>query len=142
VKIFSDKYGRPKKFFIIALNKYHKEMKNNMITITESARTHIRDTLKKMDKPYLVFGLKGGGCAGFEYFREPADDDLYSKKGSPDIDEMISLGEGKTLIVDGVSQMYILGSVIDYKNDFISSQLVVNNPMAKSSCGCGTSIAV
>jgi iron-sulfur cluster assembly accessory protein len=113
-----------------------------MITITESAQKHIVETLKKIDKPYLVFGLKGGGCAGFEYFWEPADEELYSEKGSPDIDEKINLGDGKTFILDGFSQMYILGSVIDYKNDFLSSQLVVENPMAKSSCGCGTSIAI
>ena len=112
------------------------------VTITEAARTHIRRVLIDMDKPYLVFGLKGGGCAGFEYFWEPADDELYAKNGSPQIDEMISLGEGKSLIVDGSGLMYLLGSEIDYKSDFVSSQLVVLNPMAKSSCGCGTSISV
>jgi len=112
------------------------------VTITEAARTHIRRTLINIDKPYLVFGLQGGGCAGFEYFWLPADDELYSKNGSPDIDEKINVGEGKTLIVDGTSLVYLIGSEIDYKSDFVSSQLVVNNPMAKSSCGCGTSISV
>jgi iron-sulfur cluster insertion protein len=112
------------------------------VKLTEAARTHIRRTLIDIDKPYLVFGLQGGGCAGFEYFWLPADDELYSKNGSPEIDEMISVGEGKSLIVDGTSLVYLIGSEIDYKNDFISSQLVVNNPMAKSSCGCGTSISV
>jgi len=112
------------------------------VTITEAARTHIRRVLIDMDKPYLVFGLKGGGCAGFEYFWQPADDELYAQNGSPEIDEMISVGEGKCLVVDGTSLVYLIGSEIDYKNDFVSSQLVVNNPMAKSSCGCGTSISV
>jgi len=113
-----------------------------MITITESARAHIRETLKKIDKPYLVFGLKGGGCAGFEYFWEPADQESYEEKGTPDRDEFFNLGEGKQLVLDCTSQVYLIGSIIDFKNDFISSQLVVTNPMAKSSCGCGTSIAV
>jgi iron-sulfur cluster assembly protein len=112
------------------------------VTITEAARTHIRRVLIDMDKPYLVFGLKGGGCAGFEYFWEPADDELYAQNGTPHLDEMISVGEGKSLIVDGSGLMYLLGSEIDYKSDFVSSQLVVSNPMAKSSCGCGTSISV
>jgi iron-sulfur cluster assembly accessory protein len=116
--------------------------KMQAVTLTEAARTHIRRVLIDMDKPYLVFGLKGGGCAGFEYFWEPADDELYAKNGSPEIDEMISVGEGKSLIVDGSGLMYLLGSEIDYKQDFVSSQLVVTNPMAKSSCGCGTSISV
>jgi iron-sulfur cluster assembly protein len=112
------------------------------VTITEAARTHIRRVLIDMDKPYLVFGLKGGGCAGFEYFWEVADDELYAKNGTPHLDEMIDLGDDKKLVVDGSGLMYLLGSEIDYKSDFVSSQLVVSNPMAKSSCGCGTSISV
>ena len=113
-----------------------------MINITESAKTHIKNTLEKMDKPYLVFGLKGGGCAGFEYFWQPATQEEYDRLGSPDIDEVIDLGGNKKLIIDGTSMIYTLGSTIDYKNDFISSQLVVENPNATSSCGCGTSVAV
>jgi iron-sulfur cluster assembly protein len=112
------------------------------VTLTEAARTHIHNVLTNMDKPYLVFGLKGGGCAGFEYFWEPADEELYAKHGSPQLDEVIYIGDGKSLIVDGSGLMYLLGSEIDYKSDFVSSQLVVTNPMAKSSCGCGTSISV
>ena len=114
----------------------------NVVEITEAARTHIRRVLIDMDKPYLVFGLKGGGCAGFEYFWEPADEELYSKHGDPKLDEFIDLGDDKKLVVDHTGIMYLLGSTIDYKTDFVSSQLVVSNPMAKSSCGCGTSIAV
>jgi iron-sulfur cluster assembly accessory protein len=112
------------------------------VTITEAARTHIRRTLINIDKPYLVFGLRGGGCAGFEYFWEPADDELYAQNGSPGIDEMIHVGEGKCLIVDGSGLMYLLGSEIDYVSDFVSSQLVVRNPVSQSSCGCGKSISV
>jgi len=114
----------------------------SVVTLTEAARTHIRRVLINMDKPYLVFGLKGGGCAGFEYFWEPADEELYARNGDPARDEFIELGEDKKLVVDHTGLVYLLGSEIDYKTDFVSSQLVVNNPMAKSSCGCGTSISV
>ena len=114
----------------------------NLLEITEAAKTHIRKVLVDMDKPYLVFGLKGGGCAGFEYFWEPADQELYAKNGNPSKDEFIDIGDSKQLVVDSTSMMYLIGSTVDYKSDFLSSQLVVINPMAKSSCGCGTSIAV
>lgn len=113
-----------------------------IINVTDSAKTHIVNVLKNMDKPYLVFGLKGGGCAGFEYFWEPADEQLYEKNGTPDQDEFIDLDDEKKLIVDGTSLVYLFGSTIDYKSDFVSSSLVVDNPNARSSCGCGTSIAV
>jgi iron-sulfur cluster assembly protein len=111
------------------------------IDITEKARTHIRRTLIDVDRPYLVFGIQGGGCAGFEYFWLPATEEEYAENGDPERDEMIDLGEGKKLVVDHTGLVYLLGSRIDYKSDFISSSLVVENPMAKSSCGCGTSVA-
>jgi iron-sulfur cluster assembly accessory protein len=72
----------------------------------------------------------------------PATEEEYNIKGSPEEDEFFDLGNNKKLVLDSVSQMYLIGSTIDYKSDFISSQLTVINPMAKSSCGCGTSIAV
>ena len=114
---------------------------SEVVTITEAAKKHIVNVLSNLDKPYLVFGIKGGGCAGFEYFWEPADQELYEKNGTPNRDEFIDIGEGKKLIVDCTSLVYTFGSTIDYKSDFVSSSLVVENPSAKSSCGCGTSVA-
>jgi len=113
----------------------------SVINITEAAKKHIVTVLNTVDKPYLVWGLKGGGCAGFEYFWEPCDEELYAKNGTPDRDEVIELAEGKKLIVDCTSLIYTLGSTIDYKSDLMSSQLVVENPNATSGCGCGTSVA-
>jgi iron-sulfur cluster assembly protein len=113
----------------------------SVVNITEAARKHIVNVLSSVDKPYLVWGLKGGGCAGFEYFWEPADEELYAKNGTPDRDEVIELAEGKKLIVDCTSLVYTLGSTIDYKSDLMSSQLVVDNPNSKGGCGCGTSVA-
>ena len=111
------------------------------ISLTESAKTHIQKVLTDMDKPYLVFGLKGGGCAGFEYFWVPVTEQEYAERGDPSLDVQIDLNNQKKLIVDNHGLMYILGSTVDYKQDFISSSLVVTNPNAVSSCGCGTSVA-
>lgn len=113
-----------------------------VVDLTEAARTHIRRTLIEIDKPYLIFGIQGGGCAGFEYFWLPATEEEYEKNGDPNKDEFIDLGEEKQLVVDHHGLVYLIGSTIDYKKDFVSSQLVVANPAAKSSCGCGTSIAI
>jgi iron-sulfur cluster insertion protein len=38
--------------------------------------------------------------------------------------------------------MYILGSTIDYQESLAGSMLVVDNPQAKSSCGCGVSVNI
>jgi iron-sulfur cluster insertion protein len=111
------------------------------VTLTENAKQHLIKTLEHMNKPYIVFGLKGGGCAGFEYFWLPASEEEYQMNGTL-LDEIIALDDTRKFVVDSTSVMYLLGSVIDYKMDFISSQLIVENPNATSSCGCGTSIAV
>lgn len=111
-----------------------------MIEVTDKAKNHIITTLQGLDKPYLVFGLKGGGCAGFEYFWIPATTEEYQEKRSDD-DFAVKLDESYTLIVDGACIDYVVGSIIDYHSDFVSSSLTVNNPQAVSSCGCGTSVA-
>jgi iron-sulfur cluster assembly accessory protein len=116
-------------------------MTAHIVHLTEAAKTHIRRKLIDIDKPYLIFGLKGGGCAGFEYFWVPADQEEYNQNGTPDRDDFIDLGEDKKLVVDCTSHVYLIGSEIDYKSDFISSALVVDNPMAQGSCGCGTSVS-
>jgi iron-sulfur cluster assembly protein len=111
------------------------------ISLTESAKNHIVKTLETMDKPYLVFGLKGGGCAGFEYFWVPVTEQEYTERGEPDKDIIVDLANDKKLIVDNSGLLYLLGSTIDYKSDFVSSSLVVDNPNATGGCGCGTSVA-
>ena len=42
-----------------------------ILTITENAKKHLINILDSQENPIVVFGLKGGGCAGFEYFWEP-----------------------------------------------------------------------
>jgi iron-sulfur cluster assembly accessory protein len=115
---------------------------SQVISITDAAKAHIKRTLAAMSKPMLFFGLRGGGCAGFEYYWEPTDELEYSRMGDEDRDEVIDLGEGQSLILDCTSLVYVLGSEIDYETSFAGSQLVVRNPLAKSSCGCGTSISL
>jgi len=115
--------------------------KMSVVKLTPAASEHITKVLENMDKPYLVFGLKGGGCAGFEYFWLPVTESEYAEKGTPNIDETIDLSNDKKLIIDGTSLVYVLGCTIDYKSDFVSSSLVVENPNATGGCGCGTSVA-
>jgi len=36
----------------------------------------------------------------------------------------------------------MIGAVIDYKEDIMGSQFVIQNPNAESTCGCGSSFSV
>ena len=46
------------------------------------------------------------------------------------------------LAIDKVSEMYIMGSEIDYAQELMGSYLKINNPLTTSSCGCGESFSV
>ena len=81
----------------------------------------------------LRVAVKGGGCSGFQYeilFDDPADDD------------MILEGQGQTVLVDSVSLPFLENATIDYAEELIGSRFVVQNPNAKSTCGCSMSFSL
>ena len=53
-----------------------------MITITEEAKKHLIKVLDSQSKPIVLFGLKGGGCAGFEYSWDTYNEDEYTENKS------------------------------------------------------------
>lgn len=57
------------------------------------------------------------------------------------LDEEVSQ-DGVTILVDSKALFSIIGSVMDFKEDEISSQFVFENPNVKESCGCGQSFMV
>jgi iron-sulfur cluster assembly accessory protein len=79
--------------------------------------------------------VKAGGCSGFEYVFgwEPearAEDQVFD---GPD---------GAHVYVDPRSLRLLEGAVLDYDTSLLSRGFVLNNPHAKSVCGCGTSFSV
>ena len=67
---------------------------------------------------------------GEETEREKADDDLVIAR------------DNATVLIDPVSVGFLAGSEIDYVDDLIGAAFKINNPNAKSSCGCGTSFSL
>jgi Fe-S cluster assembly iron-binding protein IscA len=52
-------------------------------------------------------------------------------------------GSGAKVVMDGPSLELLKGSKIDYTMELIGSQFkIVDNPLATSSCGCGTSFDI
>jgi len=108
----------------------------NMINITESAKTKIKDLLYEEANPKLALRtfVQGGGCSGFSYgftFDEEMNEDDFE----------IPLDEFKVL-VDSMSMQYLQGAEIDYKEELMGSQFVIKNPNATTTCGCGSSFGV
>ena len=106
------------------------------LIFTDSAAAKVADLVAEEGNPELklrVF-VQGGGCSGFQYgftFDEAVneDDTRMSKNGV-------------TLLIDAMSQQYLGGAEIDYKEDLQGAQFVIKNPNATTTCGCGSSFSV
>ena len=107
-----------------------------MITLTSSAAQEVKRLMEKEQKPNLglPLGVKGGGCSGLSYV-------LAIEKVAATAKQFDSVfeQEGVKLVVDAKSQLYLDGTVIDYKNGLMGGGFEFQNPNAKKSCGCGTS---
>ncbi len=107
----------------------------DLITFTEAAANRVKALLAKEGDPTLnlrVF-VTGGGCSGFQYGF--TFDDTIAE------DDTVLTRDGVKLLVDPMSFQYLDGAVIDFQETLESSQFVITNPQAKSTCGCGSSFS-
>jgi len=102
-----------------------------MIKITDEALNQLENLVKEHKKKYVRLQVKGGGCAGFEYDWSFEDEDTRN-------DIVIN----QILLVDRMNELYLRGMVLDWKKEIFGSQFTFDNPMSKSSCGCGTSFSI
>jgi iron-sulfur cluster insertion protein len=49
---------------------------------------------------------------------------------------------GVTLVVDPMSEQYLMGARVDYLENLEGSRFVIDNPNATTTCGCGSSFSV
>ena len=106
-----------------------------MITITQAAKDYLFKVAQKNNKEIISFGVDGGGCAGFSYKWDYLDS--YDNSFT-----ILPIQDNVVLAVDKVAEMYIMGSTIDYVQELMGSFLKIDNPLTKSSCGCGESFSV
>ena len=57
-------------------------------------------------------------------------------------DSTFESADGAQVIVDSKSLRLLDGIVLDYDTSLVSRGFLINNPQAKSTCGCGTSFSV
>lgn len=107
-----------------------------VMRLTETAATHIRDILARSERPVagVRVGVKNGGCAGMSYTME------YAERANP-LDEVVE-DKGVKLLIDPKAVLFLLGTEMDYKIDKLTSGFVFNNPNQTSACGCGESVAL
>jgi len=106
------------------------------VTLTPSAEARVAALMA--DAPDGAIGVKLStprrGCSGLAYSVD------YVSQEAP-FDEKI-VTPGGTFYIDGASVLYLVGSVMDWKEDDFAAGFVFENPNAKGSCGCGESFTV
>ena len=103
-----------------------------IVKLTEGAIGHFRNVAK--DK-IVRFGIKGGGCAGFQYDWGLVDTQTEDMES----DEQTDYGDF-VLSIDKFSIMYLMGTTVDYVSDLTGNRIDIQNPLAQAGCGCGESI--
>ena len=56
-------------------------------------------------------------------------------------DDWVAEKNGEKVVIDSISLPYLKNSIIDFSDELIGARFIIENPNAKSSCGCGTSFS-
>ena len=106
------------------------------VSISARAAERVAALIEQQGNPGLKLRLSvsGGGCSGFQYGfdfdTEEKADDIIVERG------------GVTMLVDGMSLLYVMGAEVDYVEDLVGASFQVVNPNATASCGCGSSFSI
>ncbi|MXP15237.1 iron-sulfur cluster assembly accessory protein [Altererythrobacter confluentis] len=105
------------------------------LTLTPSAAKRVAWIAEKQAKPAILrLSVEGGGCSGFQYKFDLAE--------NAEADDSISETDGVTLVVDPVSLDLVSGSVVDFVESLGGAAFKVENPQAAAGCGCGSSFGI
>jgi iron-sulfur cluster insertion protein len=105
------------------------------IDLTAAAATRVAAIAARQGKPAILrLAVEGGGCAGFSYRFGLAD--------QVDAEDITSIRDGVTLVVDPVSIDLVQGCAVDFVESLGGAAFKVENPNAASGCGCGSSFSI
>ncbi len=107
------------------------------ISLSEKAVLEVKKIMGENNIPEnysLRIGVKGGGCSGLTY---TLGFDSDRKEG----DKLFDIN-GIQMVVDWKSILYLKGTTVDYSDGLMGKGFVFNNPIAKKTCGCGSSFGV
>jgi iron-sulfur cluster insertion protein len=111
-------------------------MTQENITFTNNAAEKVRKMIEAEGDHNLKLRvyIVGGGCSGFSYGFKFDQETL-------DGDTAIQ-NQDVTLLVDPMSFQYLAGAEVDFLEDLQGSRFIINNPNAKTTCGCGSSFSI
>jgi len=110
---------------------------NKLLSITSNAADQIKKILSNAPDGIdsVLVGVDKSGCSGYSYKLDFANSSEF--KNFETIDK-----NGIKVLIDPKATMYLLGSVMDYRTDKLSTRFVFDNPNEKNTCGCGESFSI
>ncbi len=110
--------------------------KKEIFTVTDAAAAQVKALLESRGKPSagIRVGVKQRGCSGNSYTLEFADSE------NP-MDEIVKAGDIK-IYIDPKAILFVIGTVMDFRESELESGFVFENPNEKGRCGCGESFHV
>ena len=104
------------------------------ITLTEKAATKVKELFKQQGSPEgtgLRVKVVGGGCSGMSY--------ELAVETAPTPADKVFESQGIRIFLDPKSAMFVTGTEIDFQESIMGAGFAFKNPLAKGSCGCGSS---
>ena len=110
-------------------------MDTKTVTLSEAAAKRIAAIIAAEDgKKALRVAVEGGGCSGFSYKFDLAED--------AEADDVVIIRGDAKVLIDEISLVYMAGSEIDFVDNLLGQSFQIQNPNAVASCGCGTSFSI
>ena len=112
------------------------KVEHKAVTFSDSAAAKVKALIEEEKNSNLKLRVlvDGGGCSGFQYGFEF---DENKTENDTEIEN-----DGVFMLVDNMSMQYLAGAEVDYLEGLEGSRFVINNPNAKSTCGCGSSFSI
>jgi iron-sulfur cluster assembly protein len=105
-----------------------------LLTLTEAAAAHLRALYAGGDGRLLRLSLAARGCSGMSY--------ALDFVAAPDATDELVIDRGVRLLVDRRATLFLVGTVMDWRQDALSSGFTFANPNEAGRCGCGESFHV
>jgi len=109
------------------------------LTITPAAAARIQTLLaQRQPRPEaLIVSITTKGCSGLSYDLQYLD----KLADTPKFADIVTQHD-VTVVIDPKAALYIVGSVMDYREDAMKSGFDFANPNEVARCGCGESFSV
>ena len=118
------------------------------IYVTKNAWNKMENIIQiSTNKLGFFFSASSGGCNGFNFKLDTLDKNIFYKITKQNPMVLQNNSYGVKLYIDPMSEMFLLGTTIDYisedylKDQYESKFIFKVNPKLASSCGCGTSFS-